>query len=394
MRAKLRMKNTSPSRLFNQLRFWMGIFVLCVIAGCANTSLKPEYRSTMTAQIPCNPQAELQFSYSSFQRSNSKYTSPPSIAALAFASLSELWIAYNRDTFHEPGQVFLVSLPDGQVAIQRELGQFNPTNTHFIDNGMLIASANSVGCNPVIPNPLGVCQRIFLWRTNTGELLSADRNAWGEISDMAFDEQGQWVVTAEGSVEVYDPKQLYGGFGWLPAGDGENRTEHVISTTFNRTGNLIAIGTKQQKIYVEGWNGIKFVHPYRWSVGDVTSESSAALPVDVFPLKLAIDPSTRWLAILSEDQIELRDITTVSLPRQRKAKLIAVSRGVLGFNPASSMLAVGYSQGLRVYSVPDLKQLADKPGAQVTFVAFSPDGCLLAWGDVEGTVHIINAPKP
>ncbi|MBI5301518.1 MAG: hypothetical protein HY868_05225 [Chloroflexi bacterium] len=45
-------------------------------------------------------------------------------------------------------------------------------------------------------------------------------------------------------------------------------------------------------------------------------------------------------------------------------------------------------------SVPNLNVVLDKPGSQTTAIAFSPDGCLLAWGDTEGVVHIINSPKP
>ncbi|MGB8648997.1 MAG: hypothetical protein WCF84_27420 [Anaerolineae bacterium] len=42
----------------------------------------------------------------------------------------------------------------------------------------------------------------------------------------------------------------------------------------------------------------------------------------------------------------------------------------------------------------DLIRLRDKPGAEATAIAFSCDGCHLAWGDATGTLHLISAPKP
>jgi WD40 repeat protein len=394
MPPRLWVHNMTRSRRVVLVCFLIGTVALYVLTGCAKTSLKPEYNSVVPAEMPCNSRSDIQFSYTDLQGSDPNVAKMPSAVALAFASSSELWIANSRETVQKTGQVFLVSLPGRQVIGQRELGELSPTHTRFNGDGALIATPNQVSCPPDLSKWFKVCQKVFLWRTATGELLSADRNPWGEIVDMAFDTQGRWILTADGSVNIYDPRQLFGGFGWLPAGARENQTEYVVAGTLSPTGNLIAYGTSQKGLGIEGWNGVEFIHPYQWTFISVKSEGSAKKSINEIPLELAISPSNHWLAILSKSQIELRDITSAALSQHGKTEFHVGTNRALVFNPSSSLVAVGYSQGLRVYSVPELKLLADTPGAQATSVAFSPDGCLLAWGDVEGTVHIINAPKP
>jgi WD40 repeat protein len=100
------------------------------------------------------------------------------------------------------------------------------------------------------------------------------------------------------------------------------------------------------------------------------------------------------LAVQSEVGLELRDMYSGFFPQKAKVALPQTDKGVLEFSPSGKYLAGGHSQGLKVFTVPDLKIALDKPGSQATAIAFSPDGCLLAWGDAEGTVHIVNSPKP
>ena len=111
------------------------------------------------------------------------------------------------------------------------------------------------------------------------------------------------------------------------------------------------------------------------------------------PLQLSIAPNDRWVAVQTTAELKLLEIENPFFQRNL-VNLSQNGKGVLVFDPSSSRLAFGNLQGITVFSVPDAGIPFQNRDIGVSAIAYSPDGCLLAWGDVEGTVHIINAPKP
>ncbi len=166
---------------------------------------------------------------------------------------------------------------------------------------------------------------------------------------------------------------------------------------------MVALGIKDETwggefvagwLRLEQWDGktIKRIDWDGWRIRprDLTAEG---LKVDGAPLRVAFDPLDHWLAAQTATSIYLFDVPSLGAI-QRSVNFAPTRLGVLRFNPSGSLLAAGHLQGLKVLSVPDLKTVLDKPGSEVTTIAFSKDGCMLAWGDAEGIVHIINARKP
>jgi len=212
-----------------------------------------------------------------------------------------------------------------------------------------------------------------------------------EVHDMALTKQGKWLVAVLGvGLSIIDPIESTRGLGIVHAGEGKAK---IVAGVVNESGNLVAYGTDRKYIEIGEWDGrlLKDIHP--WSLGPFNFQGANA-ETDAIPTKLSISPDNHWLAVRTAEWLELRDVSVRFLPQRGRASLEQGSDGVMEFNPSTSLLATGSQRGLRVLSIPTLEKVLDRPTSRVTAIAFSPDGCLLAWGDVEGTVHIINAPKP
>ncbi len=240
---------------------------------------------------------------------------------------------------------------------------------------------------------------VLVWNTATGQLISAQRNPYTDLHDVSISKDGKWILTANLGIDIYNPSQQYGGYGYGFSGIGI--TQDVVTVTFDAAGRLLAYGIRNEHFVTQStsgevglleWNGSELKKPVVNDLG-FTKLYLAEHKLKSVPLRLAFDPASRLLAVQTDNSVQLLNVPSLAEIATRVG-LPDTSFGTLTFNPSGSLLTVGHSQGMKVLGVPGLSMVLDRPGAQVTAIAFSSDGCLLAWGDVEGNVHVINAPKP
>ncbi len=365
----------------------LGLFILSILMGCARNR-EDALNSPLTPTPSCKEWPETTHAYSALPGSIASSESQPGVAALAFSrDGQDVWIAY----IHEepaPGQLVKMHLSDWKLMHTLELASLNTRFTRLNGDATLIASVSRIPC-PAHPNSSCVEPRV--WKTDSGQLISAPQPmGFSDVHDMALTKEGDWLLAVIGhGLDIISPSEVTRGIGKDFVG-GE---EKIVVGTINDSGNLVANGTDRKNIEVEEWDG-QYLHDiYPWSFGP-WNFTGGEVRIDAIPIKLAISPDNKWLAVQHADGLELRDLSNRFIPQHGRVTLEHSSDAVLQFNPSDSVLAVRTATGLEVFSIPNLQLMLRKPTAQVTALAFSPDGCLLAWGDVEGTVHIINAPRP
>ncbi len=375
----------------------VGLLVLVVVllVGC---QLKPEYAAAPPAissrDCPSRPETSRT---SSELLAGTPTAKGETIAALGFTGDGQtMFVAYSREPASRGGRLIQIRVSDWQVLRTIELDDLNERFTQFNGDATLLASFHQAPCRADRPN---LCYDLRVWRT-TGELMPQQKFTVTDMVAVNFAKQSTWLLAvAPGGFNIVDPISPSSGVGSaVPTGE---QFECLVTGALNNSANLVAYATQplcsrpQGRIRVEGWDGhFLDMHNYTFGLGPFRSDVWPSEDLDHVPLGLAIAPNNKWLAIQSAEGLELRDISSGFFPQQAKVSLPRTSAGVLEFNPSGSLLAVGYSKGTRVYSVPDLRLVLDKPGPPTTTLTFSSDGCVLAWADEQGTVHIISTPQP
>lgn len=285
------------------------------------------------------------------------------------------------------------------VARSVTVGNLDPALARFDQHATMLAGAAVKADSNA--KPVWDAQ---VWDTNTGSVISTAKPILKnrkELSDLSLAPEARWLLMATGDMALTNPFDNEGGPGFI-FGREEGKRD-VVAVAFNSTGTQFAFGTRDEQFYpervwgtveVQSWNGEEAKDlPPRFQLGAL-SIGESRFTLDSPPLRLGFDASNRWLAVQTRDTLETHDVTDGFLSRRAKADLPSTSSGILAFNPTSSLMAVGLSQGVLVVHIPELSPVLQKIGSATTAIAFSTDGCLLAWGDTMGIVHIINSPAP
>jgi hypothetical protein len=384
------------------------IIVLCMIlvSGCGLGSRQLPSALTALPVRNCISQSESHVRYSDTGLETPRSDVHAKVAALAFTDEKQiLWATYAFDSSTLSGQLGQFRLPDFRVARSMTLGPLDVRFARFNRDATMLVIAGAD-----ISEPWHVS--VQMWNTTAGKVVSSPKPSLTKLdglADLSLAPDAQWLLTpwhsGMGLTDPLDEKEDRGQ-GFVFSRGGSTGTRDVLTVSFDSTGKLFAFGTRDKEFYPERiwgtvelrtWNGrdAERLPPIKWSVfGFGLDLGRPFFESDHPPLRLAFDPSNHWLAVQTANALELRDITDVFLSKRGQVQLPESSWGIVAFDPSSSLLAVGHFQGMKVLSMPDLKIVLDKSGVQVTAITFSHDGCLLAWGDAEGTVHIINTPRP
>ncbi len=374
------------------------IILLVALSAC-NTSPQPE--SKVSGPAPnCQDRIETEIRIGQLGLKN-ETVGKAQVAALIFTSdENTLLVAYAFDEPAAVGQLAQIQIIDHRVIRTVPLGRLTVGLTRFTEDTELILSAAPKACpfNAALDE---ACWDVRVWNTVDGKTMEMPEGTNTNLRDIAVSGDRKWLLKTElvNTITSFDTQAQ--GESFAESREGVHR--EVVIGSLSQKGNLVGLGIKDEPyrggtaiglVRLEQWNGQRLEpivrQGWRFGSNDLTGD---AMQLDGVPLRLVFDSADRWLAAQTLNSIYLFYIPSLG-EWNRRANFPRSSLGVLRFNPVGSLLSGGHASGIRVLSVPDLKVTLDKLSAQVSAIAFSPDGCLLAWGDTEGTVHIINTPMP
>ncbi len=370
---------------------------IVVLAGCSTESRVLPKAQGFTPPVACESQSEQNIRYADLGGRQG----PAQVSALVLTpNNQDALIAYAFEQSNLPGELVHLNLSNLRLNTSFQLAPIDRALARFSKDAKVVVAA---GLNINQPK----YRRIQAWNTSTGTVISDSKPALTEldrVNDISISPDDQWVFYADelgadlanlsnDSASVVDLATCFAC------------SQEINAVTFDTTGKLLAFGSRFEtyepkrswgQIGLRVWDGHDLFHidvlppvPNR-----IFGHDSSFFLLDESPLRIAFDPTNHWIGALMRNNVELRDLTAPDFSRKAQINLPKSSPGVVVFSPSGSILAVGHSQGMTVLRVPDLSLVLDKLGAEVTAIAFSPDGCRLSWGDAEGTIHIINAPTP
>lgn len=358
--------------------------------------------NSQTASIvvsECQQNIDLGIEKSALEGQHPELRSIGGVAALAFNSDGTLRVVYSSENVAENGHVVALHLPTLQPQEIISLGRVNVNLTRMSPNSEKVYSAVRKDCPnyPYLKN--SECWDIQGWDTKAGNPVWLPESPNVDLRDFALSADGKWILKAKGGsgIDALVPNNSGHGFAFFR----EDAIREITAATFSSKSDLVALGFRDETylgnhvsgaVQLSNWDGQNLRPPVTEDLF-LFKLYTAEKRLSFAPIALAMDSTSSWLAVLTTESVELLDIPSMNSTHRNK-EIPQTSTGVVSFSPSSAALAVGYSSGISIFGVPDFQVLLSKHSLQVTSISFSPDGCLLAWGDVNGTVHITNAPKP
>jgi WD40 repeat protein len=319
------------------------------------------------------------------------------VAAIAFSpNGGRLNVAYAPIPSGKTSEIVEISLPGMQDVSHLELGALTVGLTKFSKDTNHIVTVTRVNCEKKDVS----CWQPQVWELSNGRLVSARREPLTDITDIEFSSDGSLLLSSGTIAAILDPRKDAGGSALILS--DEDHSRDILTMAINMTGEIISYGVRDRSfttgktsgaIGFRKWNGQQMEPLPILRIGEFEIYRAEQFLQEV-PLKTAISPNDRWVAFETENLIGVTGLTDLTFSKSASLESSARMTTGLDFSADSSLLAASHSKGISIYQVPELTLLMSKASPVPTSIAFSPDGCLFAWGDVEGTVHIINAPNP
>lgn len=347
---------------------------------------------------PCRQQAELRFNHQDLNIEESRGLAIR-ISALNFSQDGQsIWVGYDDNQLTTPDDLAQVEIPDLKVSHHIILERLAADFTQLSRNNYRVIGLVPHECPDIPCHKNDSCWAEAVWDTTSGKNVSVGPRVGTNVHDVALSEDGRWVVLSEGSASIFDPTKDFHGTGIVL--EQERGLREIVTGRLNSNGTILVLGIRDTDLSTNQTSGAVAFRAWIEETSELTFFQLG--PMRIYrgethlqnpPLQLSIAPNDRWVAVQTTAELKLLEIENPFFQRNL-VNLSQNGKGVLVFDPSSSRLAFGNLQGITVFSVPDAGIPFQNRDIGVSAIAYSPDGCLLAWGDVEGTVHIINAPKP
>jgi WD40 repeat protein len=103
-------------------------------------------------------------------------------------------------------------------------------------------------------------------------------------------------------------------------------------------------------------------------------------------LALEFDPTNRWLAALTNQELAIWDLSNFFSPEKI---FFSISNGTtLSFDRTGNLLALGTTNEIIIFNVFEGVEITKFQANKVTALYFTHDNRLLIWGDADGSVHL------
>ncbi len=223
---------------------------------------------------------------------------------------------------------------------------------------------------------------VRLWDVRRGEQrFEVATGPYSEVATgVALSRDGRWLATAEGSNwDVWSTATgKIASLGAVIMGEGAS---DITTMAFGPSGIWLALATEKGRVWMEEWTK-------KASRGMWTVESGGEIGA---PLAMAVGPARRRLAVVTTEGLFVWDLQAWVNDERIRQPLPSTPLAGLAFSPDGALLAVGTAGRWQVWAVERReKVLEGREGSYA--VAFSPDGRLPAWGDLEGRVHLWGIP--
>lgn len=337
-------------------------------------------------------------------------STPGRVVALNFAADTGNLTAVHASRVDKAGQVTVWDSKTHTIVQQRTIDWIDRQLTALsATNNMLV----SVDGRPKIvdqhrnefDSPNGLTKLIVIWDVSTGEqrklfpLYYSGYSIRG-ITVAYSGHQILQVDTLEVSLESTDPRIKQHGESIptiIPSEDATEPPDTFAVGAFDQNGRLFALGFDSGVVWL------------RNLTGELSSVAAGALwphvaQGDPKVLALAFDAQGDRLAILRPNSIELRNLRSWFTflwppfeqfwPVQMATDVPPAKAGQVAFSPRGDLLAIGTSQGWQLRRTSDLTVLAQQTNVAITSVAFSVDGCTVAFGTQDGAIEVWSMPTP
>lgn len=383
------------------LRIWLlPLLIASMLTSCSwlrgPVSTTEVCSTVMTSPMPFEKIAQLQQSLSA------------PVAALDFSEDRPQLIAIYGSTKNSGGQIIRWNLASDEIGKTQEVSWLHPKLTRINAMGNAIATVDdrweSVGR---VRRQFRFPERIFavieIRDEMTGQLTKIQPSYHTRLHELplhtlAISRDGQYVLTLTddtASIDSTDPAIDHGLDAIHPviSEDLDYIPDTYVAGAFDQRGQILAVALGRGAIEV---------YEFSESTDALLRGYGKLYPVlergSAKPVAVAIDHEGKWLAVLRTNSIELRNLhswfTYVWPPFSFLSTvrivydLPATESGLLAFRPQGDLLAIGTPHGWQLRRSTDLSLVMEQTESSVTALAFSDDGCYVAFGEESGLVQV------
>jgi WD40 repeat protein len=307
---------------------------------------------------------------------------------------------------NEPGQVVTWNIKTEEAIRQFDVEWVHPRLTSLSDSGHLLVTVEDreriVDLDrPQFNFPQDINAFLHIWNLDEGKRqkllpyygLGSDEFT---IKEIAISPNGRQILTIStilARLASADPAIQHGGQSIarvISSEDPDFVPDPLVVGAFDKSGRSFALAFERGNVWLQKLTD------------ELYSEYAGALAPDFVrgerkPVALAFDFTGERLAILRTNSVELRNLHSWSAlfwPNQIQYDLPTVEAGKIAFSPRGGLLAIATAHGWQLRHTSDLELVAEQIDLAISSLAFSEDGCTVAFGAPDGTILVWSLSEP